>query len=191
MPVTRVKGELQPISRITSWESACLHFSKLLSFSPQEHDDSGGGSGGVRFNITENDAENNHQEAAGGGDDDDAGGEEKQRLHRRDTPHHLKNKRINNKQVDKEKVATIIAQALKKQGGEGDSNDGSSEVKPPSNWTSSDLNPSVGTDVGDGEADMELIVEASSSFDFGEIGFLGGFITRNCSLPGPNCGTLD
>lgn len=39
---------------------------------------------------------------------------EKQRLHRRDTPHHLKNKRIN-QQVDKEKVASIIAQALKKQ----------------------------------------------------------------------------
>lgn len=39
---------------------------------------------------------------------------ERQRLHRRDTPHHLKNKRIN-QQVDKEKVASIIAQALKKQ----------------------------------------------------------------------------
>ena len=132
----------------------------------QEHDDSGGG-GGVRFNITENDEENNHEEEA-------AGGEEKQRLHRRDTPHHLKNKRIN-KQVDKEKVATIIAQALKKQGGgggEGDSNDGSSsagggDARPPSsstNWTSSELNQS-GADVGDGDAgaatDMELVVEES------------------------------
>ena len=153
-----------------------MHLIKLLSFSPQEHDDSGGGSGGgVRFNITENDGANNHGEAAGEGDDD-AGGEEKQRLHRRDTPHHLKNKRINSKQVDKEKVATIIAQALKKQGGEGDSNDGSNEVKPPSNWTSSDLNQSVGTDVGDGEADMELIVEASSSFAFRATRLLGGLL---------------
>ena len=32
-----------------------------------------------------------------------------QRLHRRDTPHHLKNKRVN-QGVDKERVATIIAQ---------------------------------------------------------------------------------
>jgi len=47
---------------------------------------------------------------------------EKQRLHRRDTPHHLKNKRIN-QQVDKEKVATIIAQALKKRGEETSSTD--------------------------------------------------------------------
>ncbi|XP_076765969.1 scribble planar cell polarity protein isoform X2 [Xylocopa sonorina] len=35
------------------------------------------------------------------------------RLHRRDTPHHLKNKRIHTA-VDKEKVASIIAQALMK-----------------------------------------------------------------------------
>ncbi|XP_029045611.2 protein lap4 isoform X3 [Osmia bicornis bicornis] len=35
------------------------------------------------------------------------------RLHRRDTPHHLKNKRIHTT-VDKEKVASIIAQALMK-----------------------------------------------------------------------------
>ncbi|XP_040572350.1 protein lap4 isoform X4 [Lepeophtheirus salmonis] len=48
-------------------------------------------------------------------DDTDHGSEpERQRLHRRDTPHHLKNKRIH-QQVDKEKVASIIAQALKKQ----------------------------------------------------------------------------
>lgn len=32
------------------------------------------------------------------------------RLHRRDTPHHLKNKRINPAQLDKDKVASIIAQ---------------------------------------------------------------------------------
>ena len=40
---------------------------------------------------------------------------ERQRLHRRDTPHHLKNKRIHQGGVDKEKVASIIAQALRKQ----------------------------------------------------------------------------
>ncbi|KAL3279114.1 hypothetical protein HHI36_016628, partial [Cryptolaemus montrouzieri] len=32
------------------------------------------------------------------------------RLHRRDTPHHLKNKRINTAPIDKDKVASIIAQ---------------------------------------------------------------------------------
>lgn len=35
------------------------------------------------------------------------------RLHRRDTPHHLKNKRITTTTVDKEKVAAIIAQVSK------------------------------------------------------------------------------
>ncbi|XP_061929572.1 protein lap4 isoform X13 [Apis cerana] len=39
------------------------------------------------------------------------------RLHRRDTPHHLKNKRIHTA-VDKEKVASIIAQALMKKNDE-------------------------------------------------------------------------
>ncbi|XP_026295789.1 protein lap4 isoform X8 [Apis mellifera] len=39
------------------------------------------------------------------------------RLHRRDTPHHLKNKRIH-PAVDKEKVASIIAQALMKKNDE-------------------------------------------------------------------------
>lgn len=36
------------------------------------------------------------------------------KLHRRDTPHHLKNKRIHavDKAVDKEKVASIIAQVI-------------------------------------------------------------------------------
>ncbi|KAK0178982.1 hypothetical protein PV327_007813 [Microctonus hyperodae] len=37
------------------------------------------------------------------------------RLHRRDTPHHLKNKRIHST-IDKDKVASIIAQALIKKG---------------------------------------------------------------------------
>lgn len=32
------------------------------------------------------------------------------RLHRRDTPHHLKNKRINSQTIDQDKVASIIAQ---------------------------------------------------------------------------------
>ncbi|KAJ1522122.1 hypothetical protein ONE63_002433 [Megalurothrips usitatus] len=36
------------------------------------------------------------------------------RLHRRDTPHHLKNKRINSQTIDQDKVASIIAQALSK-----------------------------------------------------------------------------
>lgn len=36
------------------------------------------------------------------------------RLHRRDTPHHLKNKRIATATVDKEKVAAIIAQVSKR-----------------------------------------------------------------------------
>ncbi|XP_076477255.1 scribble planar cell polarity protein isoform X3 [Bombus vancouverensis nearcticus] len=39
------------------------------------------------------------------------------RLHRRDTPHHLKNKRIHTA-IDKEKVASIIAQALTKKNDE-------------------------------------------------------------------------
>ncbi|CAG0914558.1 unnamed protein product [Notodromas monacha] len=41
--------------------------------------------------------------------DDD--GKRPQRLHRRDTPHHLKNKRINLNKVDEEKAADLIAQA--------------------------------------------------------------------------------
>ncbi len=80
-----------------------------LNLSFQEHER------GVKFNVEEEDG---YPPGAG----------EKQRLHRRDTPHHLKNKRIN-QQVDKEKVATIIAQALKKKeeesGDDGDSADGS------------------------------------------------------------------
>ncbi|XP_033230330.1 protein lap4 isoform X3 [Belonocnema kinseyi] len=44
----------------------------------------------------------------GGGDSD-----KPNRLHRRDTPHHLKNKRIHTS-IDKERVASIIAQALMK-----------------------------------------------------------------------------
>jgi hypothetical protein len=40
-------------------------------------------SGGVRFNVVDNNEEGANYS------------EEKQRLHRRDTPHHLKNKRIN------------------------------------------------------------------------------------------------
>ncbi|VEN53925.1 unnamed protein product, partial [Callosobruchus maculatus] len=40
----------------------------------------------------------------------DRGGPGGGRLHRRDTPHHLKNKRITPVAVDKDKVASIIAQ---------------------------------------------------------------------------------
>lgn len=52
----------------------------------------------VEFSIVE-DTENE-----GGGDSG-----KPNRLHRRDTPHHLKNKRIHTS-IDKEKVASIIAQ---------------------------------------------------------------------------------
>ncbi|XP_043507847.1 protein lap4 isoform X5 [Frieseomelitta varia] len=54
--------------------------------------------------------------------DYDGGGDSNRpnKLHRRDTPHHLKNKRIHavDKAVDKEKVASIIAQALMKKNDE-------------------------------------------------------------------------
>nr|XP_012142079.1 PREDICTED: protein lap4 isoform X4 [Megachile rotundata] len=56
----------------------------------------------VEFSITEG------TDYEGGGDSN-----RPNRLHRRDTPHHLKNKRIHTA-VDKEKVASIIAQALMK-----------------------------------------------------------------------------
>lgn len=52
----------------------------------------------VEFSITEG------TDYEGGGDSN-----RPNRLHRRDTPHHLKNKRIHTA-VDKEKVASIIAQ---------------------------------------------------------------------------------
>ncbi|XP_011311698.1 protein lap4 isoform X2 [Fopius arisanus] len=47
--------------------------------------------------------------------DSEVGGEtaKPNRLHRRDTPHHLKNKRVHDS-IDKDKVASIIAQALMK-----------------------------------------------------------------------------
>ncbi|CAK9795349.1 Protein scribble homolog [Anthophora quadrimaculata] len=53
------------------------------------------------------------------GTDYEGGGDSNRpnRLHRRDTPHHLKNKRIH-AAVDKEKVASIIAQALMKKNDE-------------------------------------------------------------------------
>lgn len=42
---------------------------------------------------------------------DDADAARPNRLHRRDTPHHLKNKRIN-ATIDSDKVASIIAQVF-------------------------------------------------------------------------------
>lgn len=47
-----------------------------------------------------------------GGESDDEANQRPSKLHRRDTPHHLKNKRIStaNKTADLEKVASIIAQ---------------------------------------------------------------------------------
>eukprot|EP00092_Neocalanus_flemingeri_P002644 GFUD01002832.1.p1 GENE.GFUD01002832.1~~GFUD01002832.1.p1 ORF type:complete len:1969 (+),score=355.00 GFUD01002832.1:159-6065(+) len=93
-------------------------------------DPGAGGSGGSgcvsRDSETEEtDSEEDHEQTAVRFKVDEEGGnDEKQRLHRRDTPHHLKNKRIN-QQVDKERVASIIALALQKQvNGEEDSPDG-------------------------------------------------------------------
>ncbi|XP_046436481.1 protein lap4-like isoform X7 [Neodiprion fabricii] len=61
----------------------------------------------VEFSVTE------------GSNNDESMGEvgRPNRLHRRDTPHHLKNKRIHTL-IDKDKVASIIAQALLKKGDE-------------------------------------------------------------------------
>jgi protein scribble len=44
-------------------------------------------------------------------EDDDEAGARPNRLHRRDTPHHLKNKRIN-VNIDHNKVASIIAEVM-------------------------------------------------------------------------------
>merc|ERR1719220_1334531 len=63
----------------------------------------------VRFNV---DPEEEEEEEENGEAELDTTA---QRLHRRDTPHHLKNKRVS-QGVDKERVATIIAQALQKGG---------------------------------------------------------------------------
>lgn len=45
-------------------------------------------------------------------DDDDSSNSltQKSRLHRRDTPHHLKNKRVHTSLMDKDKVETLLAQ---------------------------------------------------------------------------------
>ncbi|XP_043220306.1 protein lap4-like isoform X2 [Amphibalanus amphitrite] len=59
--------------------------------------------------------------------DEEPTAERHNRLHRRDTPHHLKNKRITDK-VDQDQVASIIAQALKRREGEG--GDGASPPPP-------------------------------------------------------------
>merc|ERR1719289_137615 len=82
--------------------------------------------GGVRFDV----------DGVAGGIVGDGDNNDRQRLHRRDTPHHLKNKRIN-QQVDKDKVANIIAQALQKKGVPGDAADlsqyssGGAQTSPP------------------------------------------------------------
>jgi len=92
-------------------------------------DPGAGGSGGSgcvsRDSETEEtDSEEDRDTAVRFKVDEEGVNDEKQRLHRRDTPHHLKNKRIN-QQVDKERVASIIALALQKQvNGEDDSPDG-------------------------------------------------------------------
>lgn len=50
------------------------------------------------------------EESEGGGEDSEEPTERHGKLHRRDTPHHLKNKRISTRTSDLEKVASIIAQ---------------------------------------------------------------------------------
>jgi len=108
--------------------SGCV--SRESDASDEEHDHE---QTAVRFNVEEEEEETGDVEL-----DTTA-----QRLHRRDTPHHLKNKRVS-QGVDKERVATIIAQALQK-GGEdvnGEENvsmDGGAEAST-SNGLSSHLN---------------------------------------------------
>ena len=92
-----------------------LLFSETPSFLQDENEE-GEEAQGVRFLVSDR---------VPGEDIPENEPEERQRLHRRDTPHHLKNKRIHN-QVDKEKVASIIAQALKKQEETSDRPDASS-----------------------------------------------------------------
>ncbi|XP_065157658.1 protein lap4-like isoform X4 [Atheta coriaria] len=65
----------------------------------------------------------------GDGGEDHADAARPLRLHRRDTPHHLKNKRINAAVIDKDKMASIIAQAIKRK--EEDGSDRTSVSTPP------------------------------------------------------------
>ncbi|KAF2368896.1 PDZ domain [Trinorchestia longiramus] len=81
--------------------------------SSSSSDDSSGGERERRVVFAEQAAERGHDHSEEDGDDEDERREVRpSRLHRRDTPHHLKNKRIStaNKTADLEKVASIIAQ---------------------------------------------------------------------------------
>ncbi|XP_035717801.1 protein lap4-like isoform X9 [Vespa mandarinia] len=70
------------------------------------------------------------------------------RLHRRDTPHHLKNKRIHTA-IDKEKVASLIAQALMKKSDETpttivpEQTESSENIDVHSQGTTSDVEPTL------------------------------------------------
>ncbi|XP_057652662.1 protein lap4-like isoform X15 [Diorhabda carinulata] len=75
------------------------------------------------------------------------------RLHRRDTPHHLKNKRITSVPIDKDKVASIIAQALKRKDDESDRTSGVST--PPGSVSGGDRSCSS-SQAGDSDAAVEL-----------------------------------
>ncbi|XP_072380003.1 uncharacterized protein scrib isoform X2 [Diabrotica undecimpunctata] len=75
------------------------------------------------------------------------------RLHRRDTPHHLKNKRITSVTIDKDKVASIIAQALKRKEDESDRTSGVST--PPGSVSGGDRSCSS-SQAGDSDAAVEL-----------------------------------
>ncbi|XP_074033149.1 scribble planar cell polarity protein isoform X6 [Leptinotarsa decemlineata] len=72
------------------------------------------------------------------------------RLHRRDTPHHLKNKRILAGAIDKDKMASIIAQALKRKEEESDKTSVSS---PPESAGEQSCSSSQ---AGDSDAAVEL-----------------------------------
>ena len=65
----------------------------------------------VGFALNDGRGEQDEEDVGEEGDGDDVDGSRRpQRLHRRDTPHHLKNKRINLNKVDEERAADLIAQ---------------------------------------------------------------------------------
>ncbi|KAK2720695.1 hypothetical protein QYM36_004549 [Artemia franciscana] len=91
-------------------------------------------------------------------DEDNEPKERNHKLHRRDTPHHLKNKRINS-QGDKEKMARLIAEALKKQQLE----EGPVEMQctnpPPPLVASSPLMSRNSVEIGNVDSNVEVGIE--------------------------------
>ncbi|KAK9878834.1 hypothetical protein WA026_003669 [Henosepilachna vigintioctopunctata] len=75
------------------------------------------------------------------------------RLHRRDTPHHLKNKRINSAPIDKDKVASIIAQVIQHRKDDEGSSDRLSASTPPESIGERSLSSSQ---AGDSDVAVEL-----------------------------------